>query len=189
MTISRAGRFFGVLASLAFAAPLHAQGLALRAGAGAAIPVGGAGERRNIGPTAMISVEAPIRRMWSLRLDGEWSLLNGPHAPPGGEGLSDYHDLRATGASLSSVVRFSGDGVEPYLLAGIGAHRLQQVGGRASPYGTTGALQVGGGADVNIWRRVNPFVEARAIVHATDYGSADFSPTVYWPLVIGLRVR
>ncbi len=87
------------------------------------------------------------------------------------------------------LVRFSDDSIAPYLLAGIGAYRLQQVGGRASPYGTTGALQMGGGMDVNIWRRVDPFVEARAIVHVTDYGSDEFSPTAYWPLVIGLRIR
>ncbi len=137
----------------------------------------------------MTSIESRPSRLWSLRLDGEWSLLNGPPAPAGQEHLSNYHDLRTFGASLNGILRFSEAEIAPYLLAGIGAYRLQQVGAPPGPYGTTGALQTGIGIDSNIWERVNPFVEARALVHVTDYGSDEFSPTVYWPVVIGLRIQ
>lgn len=137
----------------------------------------------------MISVETRLTRLWGLRLDGEWSRLTGAPAPAGQEHFSDYQDIRAIGASLNGILRFSDDPLAPYLLAGIGAYRLQRVDAPASPYGTTGALQAGLGIDGNLWGRVDPFVEARAMVHVTDYGSDEFSPTVYWPILIGLRIR
>ncbi len=137
----------------------------------------------------MISVGVRLSRLWSLRLDGEWSRLNGTPAPAGEESFSDYQDLRTIGASLNGILRFSDDKLSPYLLAGIGAYRLQRVDAPASPYGTTGALQAGIGIDGNFWERVDPFIETRAMVHMTDYGSDEYGTTVYWPILIGLRIR
>ena len=137
----------------------------------------------------MLSVEARLGARWSLRVDGEWSQLSGPPAPAGQDGFSSHRDLRTQGASLNGVVNMTDDQLAPYLLAGIGAYRLQRVGGDPSPYGTTGAIQVGVGFDSNIWGRVNPFIEARAQVHVTDYGADEFSPTVFWPVILGLRIR
>ena len=187
--ISRATLLLAAFAALAGAASLQAQDLSFRAAAGTAIPVGGTGERRDTGPAAMLSIETRLGRLWSLRFDGEWSLLNGPTAPAGQEDYSNDQDLRTIGASLNGMLRFSEDQLAPYLLAGVGAYRLQRADAPASPYGTTGALQAGFGIDGNLWGRVDPFVEARAMVHVTDYGSDEFSPTVYWPVLIGLRIR
>lgn len=189
MTISRTTLLLAAFAALAGTMPVQAQGISFRVAAGAAVPVGGAGERRDAGPSAMLSVETRLSRLWSLRLDGEWSLLNGPPAPAGQEYNTNYQDLRAIGASLNGILRFSDDQLAPYLLAGIGAYRLQQVDAPASPYGTTGALQAGFGIDGDLWGRVDPLLEARAMVHVTDYGSDEWSPTVYWPILIGLRIR
>lgn len=187
--IARAPLLLAAFAALASTVPLQAQDISFRVAAGAAIPAGGAAERRDLGPSAMISVEPGLTRLWSLRLDGEWSQLTGAPAPAGQEHFSNYQDLRAIGASLNGILRFSDDQLAPYLLVGIGAYRLQRVDAPASPYGTTGALQAGLGIDGNLWGRVDPFIEARAMVHATDYGSDEFSPTVYWPILIGLRIR
>ena len=189
MRISRVTLLLAACAALAGAAPLHAQDLSFRAGAGAAIPVGGAGERRDAGPSAMLSIESRLSRLWGLRLDGEWSLLNGPPVPAVEEDYSSRRDLRTIGASLNGIFWFSDSQIAPYWLIGIGAYRLQRVDAPASPYGTTGAFQAGLGIDGKLWDRVDPFVEARAMLHVTDYGSDEFSPTVYWPIVIGVRIR
>lgn len=137
----------------------------------------------------MLSVESRLSRLWSLRLDGEWSRLNGPPAPAGQEHFSEYLDLRTVGLSLNGSLRLSESEFAPYLLAGLGAYRLQRVGGPPNPYGTTGAVQVGFGMNANLWERVSPFVEARALVHVTDYGSDEWSPTVTWPVLLGVRIR
>lgn len=189
MAICRSTFLLALFAALAGTAPLRAQEISFRAAAGAAVPVGGAGDRRDAGPSAMLSVETGLSRLWSIRLDGEWSQLTGPPAPEGQEHFSNYQDLRTIGASLNGVLRFSDRQFAPYLLAGIGAYRLQRVNAPPSPYGITGALQGGMGIDGNFWGRVDPFMEARVMVHVTDYGSDEFSPTVYWPILIGLRVR
>jgi|GEM_PF-2882196 len=170
-------------------ASLEAQALSFRAAVGAAIPVGGAGERRDTGPATLLSVEMPLSKRLSVRVDGEWSLLRGPTALVGQENLSDYQDLRTLGVSLNGMMRLSDDHLAPYLLVGAGAYRLQRINAPVSPYGTTGAVQAGFGLDSNYWSRVNPFMEGRAQVHATDYGAGDFSATVYWPVVIGLRLQ
>ena len=187
--IFRATLLLAALTVLAGAAPLHPQDLSFRAGVGTAIPVGGAGERRDAGPAVMLSVETRLSRLWGLRLDWEWSLLNGPTAPSEQENYSNYQDLRTVGVSLNGIFWFSDGQIAPYWLIGIGAYRLQRVDAPASPYGTTGAFQAGFGIDAAVWERFSPFAEARAQVHITDYGSDEFSPTVYWPVLIGLRIR
>jgi len=187
MSIFRAILIAGALTGVVGSASLEAQDLSVRAAAGAAIPVGGAGERRSAGPAAMLSVESRLSNLWSLRVAGEWSLLRGPTAPAGQEHFSEHQDLRTLGVSLNGIVRLSDDRVAPYVIAGAGAYRLQRVDAPASPYGITGAVQAGFGWDGNLWDRVTPFVEARAQVHVTDYGTDEFLPTVYWPVVIGVR--
>jgi hypothetical protein len=185
MSVSRVGLLVIALAVAVGSASLDAQVL-VRAAAGAAVPVGGAGERRDLGPAATLSVESRLTN-WTLRMDAEWSLLRGPAAPAGQEHFSNDQDLRTLGISLNGIMRLSEDRLAPYLLIGAGAYRLQQVDASASPYGTTGALQAGIGLDSDLWSRINPFVEARAQVHVTDYGGHEFGPTVFWPVVIGLR--
>lgn len=137
----------------------------------------------------MLSIEARLSNLWSLRFDGEWSSLRGPTAPDGEEIYSNYQDLRSLGASLSAIRRLSRDSLEPYWLVGMGAYRLQRVDAPESLYGTTGAVQAGVGLDSNVWGRIDPFVEARVQIHLTDYGAEEFGPTIYWPVVIGIRFR
>lgn len=178
-----------LFAVLAGTGPLGAQDLSFRVAAGIAVPAGGAGERRDTGPSAMMSVEIPLGRLSGLRLDGEWSRLTGKPAPAGQEHFSDYQHLRSIGVSLNAIGRFSEGRFAPYMVAGLGAYRLQRLDAPASPYGTTGALQAGLGVDGPLWQRVAPFLETRAMLHVTDYGSDEFSPTVYLPILVGLRVR
>ena len=178
-----------VLAASACIAPLQAQGITFRAAAGAAFPLGGAEELRDPGPSVTLSIEKRLSSLWSLRLDGEWSELEGVPAPEGQEHFKEYQPLRITGGSLNGVLRISSYPITPYLLAGIGAYRLQRVEAPRSPYGITGAVQAGVGVDGNLWERVNPIIEARAMVHLTDYGSDEFTPTIYAPVLIGLRIR
>ncbi|MDP9347936.1 MAG: hypothetical protein M3P24_02125 [Gemmatimonadota bacterium] len=90
---------------------------------------------------------------------------------------------------MNGILRSSEDDLAPYLLLGVGAYRLQAVGQSPSPYGTTGALQAGFGIDGRVRERLNAFVEARAQIHVTDYGSNEWSPTVYWPVLIGLQIQ
>lgn len=169
--------------------PLDAQRLTLRAAAGAAVPVGGAADGRDAGPAASFSLESSLSRRWSLRLDGDWSLLHAPSAPAGQQPTFEHADLRTVGVALNVVARPFESGATPYVLAGIGAYRLQADGQARSPYGTTVAVQAGLGIEARLWRRINPFAEVRATVHATDYASREFSPTVYWPVLIGVQIR
>jgi hypothetical protein len=188
VTISRTALLLAAFSLLAGQVPLQAQEISFRVAAGAAVPVASAGERRDAGPAALISIENRFGPRWSLRLDGEWSRLGGTPAPVGQEHLSNYQDLRTVGASLNGVRSFSDGRFAPYLLAGLGAYRLQRVDAPASPYGTTAALQAGVGIDGNLRGRIGVFAETRAMLHLTDYGSDEATPTVYLPILIGLRI-
>jgi hypothetical protein len=175
----------GALAAVA-AAPLAAQELEVRAAAGVALPVSQTGVMYEPGPAFMVSLEPRPGGRWSLRLDGEWALLgSASSANPFAEG----GDLRSFGVSGNALRRFRGDSLAPYLVAGLGAYRLQRVGGSPSPYGTTVAVQAGLGVDLQRWERFNLFAEGRAQLHLTDYGSAELSPTTFLPVVVGVRLR
>jgi hypothetical protein len=178
----------GALALLAGAAPLRAQGTHLRVGAGLALPVGDAGDRYRAGPLYMASLQAPLGGLWSVRFDGEWSRVNGrEYVPPGGPRPAP--DLRAAGGSLNAVRHLSRARAAPYLLAGMGAYRLQRVGDRPSVYGTTPMVQLGLGVDATVLRRINPFAEVRAQVHLTDYAADELHASVFRPVVVGVRIR
>lgn len=180
-------RLLAALFACAMAAPLQSQELSVRAGAGTVIPVGGAAEDRDLGPTALLSVEIPATRRFTVRVDGEWSLLDGADAPPGSASSSQYQNLRIAGVSLNAVRRANPDRPGGYFVFGIGAYRLQRTGAIRSVYGTTAAVQMGTGIERRFGRAV-PFAEARAQLHVTDYGSNEFTPTIVLPLVLGLRI-
>ena len=185
MMVSRATLLLAAIGTLWGDAPLQAQDLSFRAAVGPVIPADGTANRFAIGPAAMISADTRINPAWSLRWDAEWSLLKGRSFLAG-----QTRDLRTIGVSLSVVRRFSVDhALAPHLLVGIGAHRLQRVDAPTSRYGTTGAIQVGFGIDGKFRGPVAPFAEARAMLHLTDYASAELSPSVYCPILIGLRIR
>jgi hypothetical protein len=186
-----------VLALVAVDARLVAQSLTARAAAGVAVPVGtagGAGERYRPGPAAEIAVETPLSvgasGRGSLRVGATWVRLPGRViAGPSGAGAR-YADLGMLGGSLDLVVARTGGAAEPYLVAGLGAYRLQKRGERRNPYGTTAALQAGVGVDLRPRSRIGPFVEARLVLHVTDYASAaEFVPTVHAPVRVGVRIR
>jgi len=180
MIVSRATL---VVAALLGAAPLRAQDLSFRAAVGPAIPADGTAERLHPGPAAMISFETRVNRAWSLRWDGEWSLLTGRSFPAGRQ-----PDLRAIGASLNGLRRFSATPVTPYLLLGVGAYRLQRVGAPTRRSRWNVAVQAGFGIEDGLWDRVAPFLEVRGMMHLTDYASAEFTPSVYCPILIGVRI-
>jgi hypothetical protein len=187
MTMLRAAVLTAALSLPLLAPPLGAQDSAVRLGAGVALPVGGVAELRGAGPAAALSLESRVAGRWSVRLGAEWAVLAaGPTTPEAGAGV---RELRTVGISAAAVRRFGGGAVAPYLLLGAGGYRLQEVGGSRTPYGTTGALQAGIGVDVARFARLAPFAEARALVHATDYGSREWSPTVYLPVQVGVRVH
>jgi hypothetical protein len=187
MTIRSIALFLATSALLVGAVPSHAQSVAFRAGVGAAVPVGETADRRSAGPAAVVSVESRLDSRWGVRVDGEWSVLRA--ATPAGPEHGSRGGIRTVGVSLNGTLKLPAGDYAPYLLAGIGAYRLQDRNQRRSPYGTTGAVQAGLGIEGPAWGRISPWGEARALVHATDYGSADWSPTVYLPLALGLRVR
>lgn len=169
---------------------LFAQDLSYRVAAGAAMPSGTAGESRNLGPATTLSVALALSPYFSVRFDTEFSLLDGLPVPPGQPSNFDYGDMRTFGASLNGIVRLFEDRYSTYVLGGIGAYRLQHLGGRPNPYGTTVAVQFGIGVDTNLWDRFNPFIEARAQAHVTDYGAEEFSTfTTIWPVMVGVRIR
>lgn len=172
---------------LAAGAPsLGAQRVTSGGGMGVALPVGDAAERRTSGPAATVTFELYLSRRWSLRLDGDWSLLQGRPAPAGQE-VQPAADLQAYGVALNAVARVFDAATTPYLLAGAGVYRLQ-AGDARNPYGPTAALQAGVGVETRVSPRIQPFAEARITVHATDYASREFAPTIYWPLLFGLRI-
>lgn len=185
----RAALLLGALALLATTPPLRSQGPSINVAAGAALPVGGTGERHGAGSTALISVvSSPSVRgavRMNLRLDAEWAWLPSRVDPS----RTPARELRAMGVSLNVVSAPVTDGVTPYLLVGLGAYHLQRAGEGPSAYGPTPAVQLGAGLDGPRRRRVRPFAEVRALVHVTDYASREFSPSVWWPVTVGVRVR
>ena len=188
MTIFRTAPVLCALALAAGAAPLPAQELSYRAGAGIAFPLGAVSERRQAGPSAAVSVQAPMGGLWSLRLEGDVSMLRGRAALPD-RPHSATSPLWAMGATMSGVRRVGGGDHGPYLLVGLGGYRLRIENESPSPYGITGALQAGLGVEGGGRGGLIPFAEARTVVHATDYGASDFRLTMHLPVVVGVRLR
>lgn len=180
---------FAAVTTVTDVTPLPAQELLFKAGAGITVPVGEWSERRGAGLSTMVSVELRLSSMWALRLDAERSALRARPAPPGSETDPDYADLRSWGASLNGVLNFPEARVTPYILLGIGGYKLQVVDRARNPYGRTSAIQAGIGLNSNLWKRVNPFLEARGMLHLTDYASSEYSASAYLPILIGVRIR
>lgn len=181
---------FGVLTTAACTTALPAQDLLFKAGAGITVPGGRWGEGREPGLSTMVSVELRLSSMWALRLDAERSMLRARPAAPGSETNLTVADLRSQGASLNGVLNFPEARVAPYVLLGVGGYKLQQVGRARNPYGRTSAIQAGVGLNSNLWKRVNPFLEARWMLHLTDYASGEeYSFSAYIPIVAGVQIR
>lgn len=167
------------------AAPAMAQELSFRAGWGRMAPLGDGRELWDTGNTASLGMEWESGGAWALRAAAEWGRLRGRESGP-----SSGSELSIRGATLSALLKDRRAPIQPYLLAGAGVMRLDR-GGASSPYGTTAAAQVGVGIDGPPRYRVLPFLEARAVVHLTDYGSGgDFRLTrTGTPIMVGVRVR
>lgn len=170
----------------AAATPGAAQELSLRAGWGRMAPLGDGRELWDPGNAALLAMEWGAGGTWALRAGAEWARLPGRES-----GSSSSSALNIRGATLSGLLRDRRGDIQPYLLAGLGLMRLDGRGGGSNPYGTTAAAQVGFGIDGPPQYRVLPFLEARAVVHFTDYGSGgDFRLTrTGTPIMVGVRVR
>lgn len=171
-----------VMLLLLNSAEVAAQVDAVWLGAGAAVPTGGAGDRYSPGPAAALSLEAGLNSHFAIRLDADWSRLGG------GEIASYPADLRTYGGSLNALLGPSEGRVRPYALVGLGGYRLQRIGDNPSVYGTTAAVQAGLGIEASAWHAVEPFIEARSVVHITDYASDEFTASILWPVIVGLRL-
>ena len=173
-----------VLALLCVSAPVAAQDLAIRLGGGLAAPVYITSNDYVSGPAAMVALEAFLTPTWGLRLDFDWSRINERDTGVSGTQVQTW------GASLDGVYRFPGESVQPYLLAGVGGYQLERTAFEAERYshGITPAVQAGGGVDLDLWPGLQPFAEARATLHLTDYPHIDDGPTFIWPVVVGVRL-
>ena len=172
------------LALLCVSAPVAAQDLAIRLGGGLAAPIYTTSNDYVTGPAAMAALEAFLTPRWGLRLDVEWSRINER------DDLGSGGQVQTWGASLNGVYRFPGQLARPYLLAGVGAYQLERTVFEADPYdfGITSAVQLGAGIDLDLWPGVEPFAEARAALHMTDYPHPDVGPAYIWPVVVGVRL-
>jgi hypothetical protein len=128
-----------------------------------------------------------------MRFDGVWSRLNGrapsadPRAGPGSDDIDIY------GVSLNGTVGLTGWHVEPYLLAGVGLYVFQSLNPARRERMVAPGVQAGIGLELRLWKWINPFFEARSLINFTAgyfIGPAvAIEPTVYWPWMIGLRLR
>jgi hypothetical protein len=166
---------------IAQAGPVRAQDGAITAGLGLSIPRGTAGERYGFGPAGRLSVEVQRGSRLAFRLDAEWSRMPG--------GILEFYpeDLLTYGGSLNALWRFRGSRYVPYLLLGAGGYRLQRMGDDPSVYGTTPALQAGVGLEAWYRATMAVVVEMRTVAHLTDYAAEEFTPSIFWPVMAGLR--
>lgn len=148
-------------------------------------PMGDSRDLWDAGHTTLLALEWGSGGSWALRAGAEWGRLDGTESGP----LSTQ-ELRVRGATLSGLLRDGRGPIHPFLLAGIGLMRLDGRGGQVAP-DITAAAQVGFGIDGPPRYRVLPFIEARAVVHFTDYGSTgDFRLTrTGVPVMVGARLR
>lgn len=169
---------FGVV--LILVGPASGQGLEIRVGAGAAVPVWGAGERYFPGPAAAVFLDWRLSSAFSLRLDAEYNWMATRRGP---------YDMHTYGFAFNGVLRLPGSRLTPYVLAGLGAYHLQTIGGDPHPDITT-ALQGGAGVEATLWDRIKPFFEVRGTAHITPYAAGGLvGPTVFVPVLIGFRLE
>jgi hypothetical protein len=115
---------------------------------------------------------------WGVRADAEYFRL----------GAGEFQRaMRGAGLSVAAALYFGNDVIRPYMLAGLGAYRLQIAGAHSSPYGTTFAGSLGVGLDLRVYRRLGVFAETRYVLHATDYGLGGPGTTSHGPVYIGVR--
>jgi hypothetical protein len=169
------------IAGAASVQPLRAQ--EVRVGAGVAIPTG---SLNTLGPAALISLGTPATSAFGLRLD--LTIETQGHATDAPGGPQSRGTLRSVGASLNGLLRLGSGETRPYLIGGLGGYRLRAQERADNPNGTTWGGNLGAGIDMR-WGGVSPFVEGRALVHVSDFGSYELSPTLYFPIIAGLMFR
>lgn len=170
----------GLLLAAGLASPraAQAQGWWLGAGGGSAAPLGDQARVRTSGWSLTSGAGVVRDSGWGVRVDAEYFRLG-----PG----ESQEAMRGAGLSASAVLYFGNETIRPYLLAGLGAYRLQIAGAPSSPYGATVAASLGVGLDLRVHRRLGAFAETRYVLHATDYGLGGPGTTSHGPVYIGVR--
>jgi hypothetical protein len=104
---------------------------------------------------------------------------------PGWLGGGRYTGFEDIGVRVSAL-RFLGEGdLRPYLLGGLGLHKLRVIDFERDP-NTPPSLHVGFGV-ASRRSSVQLFAEVGAEVILSDYGNDDFSPSRHFPIRVGVR--
>jgi hypothetical protein len=171
----------GLLASLAFSRPVHAQKTyALGVGGGAAIPVGRLSRTQNTGYNGIVALAIGVAELpIGVRFDGIYAtLLN--NNPSAGSGTSS--DLRITGVLGNLIFAFSGTSAKPYVVVGGGLYNM-----KADVPGATSDNYFGLNAGLGATFGIGPFatfVESR--YHSISRKVADGGVAHFVPITVGL---
>lgn len=156
------------------------------AGGGVTVPILGAATRRGPGPAVLVGLSHRV----GLKAELSWELLDGPQITDERDrNYTNLGDLSVLGVSLGLNAQAATAGFAPYLGCAIGAYWMQRIGGTRSPYGITWGVHATAGIDWKLEGPIHPFVELRGIFHLTDYGSQEWNPTIYFPVVAGARFQ
>lgn len=150
-------------------------------------PVADLGENRTAGVSAALSAGfGTASRPWGTRVEVGVQHLFGPAAPPYGGTSAQFDDLTVANAR-ASVVRTArvGQGWGVYGLAGVGAYGLFSV--NSGTFGGGPGLHAGIGARIPAGRS-SLTVETQGIVIASEFATGDFTPALYVPLTVGVRL-
>ncbi len=154
---------------------------------GLVAPLGGLAKQRTVGPVirGTITVIGDPQRYARLRVELEHAtMLERGNADPSIGWRSGT--MRATSLTVS-LVRGPWDAPNAvaYFVFGVSRQWLA-ITGTANPYGSTFGTRIGGGVT---WRAGGRRIFAEITPHLgfTDFGSSEFNPVTYIPIVAGIR--
>jgi hypothetical protein len=177
----------GIATAIAVAR-VSAQSVERSVALGVAVPTGGLGAFRSLGPLLRGAVTLGNRERRNVRLrlelESAWLVGDEKRAPSGSWSAGTFHTVSGLAAMI--VGARGTPSAAPYLLLGLGMQQMS-VEGAKNPYGLSVGVRAGVGLQWRAGRRTM-FGELATHAAATDFGTtSDFSLATYVPVAIGIR--
>jgi hypothetical protein len=162
------------------------EGTEFGVGFGAAVPVGSAARYRSMGPGISLTAGVRISKWVIVDLDVTAVQLQIDSTASSGFTF-DEGTLRLVGGFLRGRAGKWDSRVAQYGVLGIGRYWMNMAG-TPNPYGVVWGATLGTGVTARLGN-FSPFAEARIDLVASDFGADEWHPTVYLPVIVGVRWR